>query len=322
MTRPADPVRVGMTLVEFLVVIAIIAILIGILLPSVQRIREASDRITCANHLKQIGLGFHHHHDTRGFLPDGGKNQCDRPYHPLMPPAIRELCDNANSDPKDKFGCCSPFEPPSSTDVRRSEWSWPYQILPFVEQIELFNNPDDPSVVRTPLKLYHCPSRRPPQLYGDHAVIDYAGCAGSNGANGMLVRQGIGPIGFGDVPDGLSNTVMVGEKRMKRDRLGVSPGDNESWANPGWDTEIYRLAAADPDRPAADRGPSCDIEITDPSLFPDPDARLIQFGSSHWKGINAVMGDGAVRFIRYNPSPSAFERFCVRNDGTNLLNER
>src|SRR5687768_16222186 len=102
MTRPVRPPRrPAFTLIELLVVIAIIAILIGLLLPAVQKVRDAAARTQCTNHLKQIGLAFHNHHDTYKYFPHAGS-------------------DGPNNT------CCSA--------TVRTGWTWMYHILPFVEQ--------------------------------------------------------------------------------------------------------------------------------------------------------------------------------------------
>ena len=271
----------GFTLVELLVVLAIIAVLIGLLLPAVQKVREAALNTQCKNNLHQMGIAFIGFHDDRGWFPTGGSNALN----------------SSSADPLD-----------------RRQWGWSYQILPYVDQTPLYNNPDYSVIYRTPVKLYYCPSRRPAEVYGDGtARIDYAGNAGTHplGLDGVMIRTGSGVVTLASITDGASNTILVGEKQLNLNGFGTNIDDNEPYVATGWndDYDVYRIAV--PQGDGTFLGPARDYRS-------DSDAASQRFGSSHIAGCNVVFGDGSVRTVSFSVDGSMFMRACVRNDGLPL----
>jgi prepilin-type N-terminal cleavage/methylation domain-containing protein len=311
--------RVGFTLVELLVVIAIIGVLVALLLPAVQAAREAARRTQCSNNLRQFGLAFQNHHDTLQILPDGGENWDPIGFPRSMPNGKPATAPNQN-------------------------WGWGYQVLPYIEQSAIWNAPTDAEVRGAIIKSYYCPSRRkamtivvgtPPTPC---AMMDYAGNAGTeaflapmqtqtvngiavdipgaavgNGTDGVVVRKPGGypnrsqSIRLAMLTDGTSNTLLVGEKRLRPENLGrAQPHDDQGFTS-GWDRD----------------------EVCWGNVPPDGDRNgqdgFYQFGSAHPSGFNSVWCDGSVHIIRYNidsnNNPTAtrpigvWQRLCKRDDG-------
>jgi prepilin-type processing-associated H-X9-DG protein len=99
--------------------------------------------------------------------------------------------------------------------------------------------------------------------------------------------------------------VFVGEKIINK--LKTCCSDNESWAGPGIDADIMRGARAN--------GSSWWTPARDFDDSTVPDDENYRFGSAHPSGMNALLGDGSVRFIKYTVDPVQFMRMCNRLDG-------
>ncbi len=282
--------RSGFTLIELLVVIAIIAILIGLLLPAVQKVREAANRMSCTNHLKQMGLAFHNHHETIQAFPSGGTTW-------TIPPTYVTTGQPATG-PTQLGG-------------------WGFQVLPYMEQDNVWRGGGGGSIdqcqitaIGAKIKTFFCPSRGQPRLlpptgawYGPggsypHAQTDYAG---SNSENTGVVRYGYVGTRMADILDGTSSTIMVGEKRMDKRYLGQYQSDDNEGYTSGWDHDTIRF--------------------TSPSYPPAPDTNNgagwgeQKFGSSHPGGFQVVFADGSVRSVKFSIDPTLFSYLGNMADG-------
>jgi prepilin-type N-terminal cleavage/methylation domain-containing protein/prepilin-type processing-associated H-X9-DG protein len=281
--RVDSRVSSGFTLIELLVVIAIVSILMGLLLPAVQKVREAANRASCQNNLKQFGLAFHNHHDTFGYFPAGGLSATSPPTYVNRQPAVGST-QNAG---------------------------WGFQILPWIEASNVWNA-GAVIAVGTTNKLFFCPSRRGPQTvtYRDnyqppisggrvtHALCDYAA---SNREGTGVVRRSM-TTKILDITDGTSNTLLVSEKRLNLNFLGRKAQDDNQGYSAGWNYDTIRKTTQPP--------------------MPDYTAPFGDggglFGSSHPGGINAVLADGSVRPIFFAISKRTFSLLGNIGDGQPL----
>jgi prepilin-type N-terminal cleavage/methylation domain-containing protein/prepilin-type processing-associated H-X9-DG protein len=286
--------RVGFTLIELLVVIGIIAILIGLLLPAVQKVREAANRIECANHLKQIGLAFLLHHDRLKYFPTAGGDWGSPPTYVNGVPVVGS----------------------------QQGAGWGFQILPYLEAENVWrgggaktDNARQRVAVGTLNPIFFCPSRRAPMTvtYLDnyisqasddlvtHALCDYASNNLDDGS-GAIQSNALGPpLRIADITDGTSTTLLVGEKRLNLYYMGKGnrSDDNEGYtAGNDWDTMRNANMPPAPDTRA-----------------PTGENGFAQFGSSHPAGLNVVFADGSVRHVTFTIDATIFSRLGSRADG-------
>jgi prepilin-type processing-associated H-X9-DG protein len=300
-------------LIELLVVIAIIGILIALLLPAVQKVREAANRMSCQNNLKQLGLGVHNYHDAYGQLPPA---RVGRDAYATWPILILPQIEGQN-------------------------------LLTAWDTSATFQLQTTNLARITTVKLFFCPSRRqpmtsPPDQNGvdgedgnghlEGACGDYACCDGDGkdrniaAANGamispLLLNPNVGddnpyprPIisfrsrtDFASISDGLSNTLLIGEKHVRHGELGLA-NDGDMAYYSGYD---YTTAQ----RSAGWYYDSGGVRQNKPLMKPDDAASTIRFGSWHTGVCNFVFCDGSVHSLPVNIDIDVLRRLAVRNDG-------
>jgi prepilin-type processing-associated H-X9-DG protein len=322
-------------------VIAIIAVLIGLLLPAVQAAREAARRSQCANNLKQIGLGLHSYNAARGTLPPGGFTD-----HPLV-------------------------------GGSGGGWgsAWTVFMLPYIEMEQLFSrfiftggsgwgaaaSNNYAAASNVAMTMYLCPSSpagriaRSPHRGSNISENHYVGIAGAinglipghtetrfftnSGAAGCCsggIAGGNGPlhpggfVRFNQVTDGLAHTMAVGEQN---DRLETVNGTKVTWGAGllhGWLIGWHGASAPN----GGNAGDARHFQLTtiryplnQKTGWPDTPGNCgatgvcnnvgsnVPLNSAHPGGVSVTMCDGSVRFLSDALPLAVLARLATRDDG-------
>jgi prepilin-type N-terminal cleavage/methylation domain-containing protein/prepilin-type processing-associated H-X9-DG protein len=302
--------RRGFTLIELLVVIAIIGVLIGLLLPAVQKVREAANRMSCTNNLKQLGLAMHNYHDTYSGFPYA-------PYNPnLVNPALTS----------------KPYA---------VAHGWGVSILPFLEQQNTFNlynlnlaagnaaNAPAESVI---IKSYVCPSAPSPGSRNiatitfnggryTRAPLDYiaqhmlfAGSAQYYGFKPVGDPTGQGILGrnvnrnIASITDGTSNTFLLVECAGRNQRwvMGKNVGTSGKLTIPGGTTTVGETGYwAAPSQPGGSISLLYGYNTSTGTLVGPCAVNCVNYEeiyAFHPGGANVLFGDGSVHFLNANTS--------------------
>ncbi len=322
--------RIAFTLIELLIVIAIIGVLVGLLLPAVQAAREASRRISCTNQLKQLGLALHNYESSQRQLPAGYLSY-DR-YA-----AIGSL-------PGEDFD-------PVTWDAAPG-WGWGGALLPFLEHQSVYEWIHSKRTcweaaqsMTSPIQVssFFCPSvsggvepflvvdgseqplwksGREIWLPRSHYVASHgqeecwgalSGPAGDWG--GQVSKLADGPFyrnsktRFADIRDGLSSTIMLGEH--------TSLLSDKTWLGVVPSAVVHPKASSPENGPESaatlmlvHSGPAIgEVDLLGQPIIHPPNYPTLHVGqmqSEHPSGANVVLGDGSVRFIANTIDRTAF----------------
>lgn len=284
--------RRGFTLVEMLVVIAIIALLMGLAIPAVQMAREASRRMQCGNRMRQMALANLNFESQRSRFPAG-----------IVDPGSPQY--------------------PSST--------WLRHLLPFVEQGNLWDRSQldhlrDPSPflshlgMRTVVPLFTCPSDPSAgEVYFTHYnyAVTHTNFLGVNGTT-YLAQDGIFYLNSktrsAEIKDGLSNTLLIGERPPSPDYWYGWWYAGSGQAFSGSPDMLLGVAEINSTPPA---GTTTFLEACPPGPFrylkgEQQQCDTLHFWSHHPVGANFSMADGTIHVQSYDIDPAVMIALSTR----------
>jgi prepilin-type processing-associated H-X9-DG protein len=269
--------------VELLVVLAIISLLVALLLPAIQEAREAARRLQCQNHLHQMALALHQHHDLTGRLPAGIAIQSG----------------------------------PSSIGLQNALF-WSGRILPYLELSAAYEKVKGAGnwneVLTTPYPIFHCPSASVPASV-DHGIQgripgSYLGCISgtltseshpdptqnirSGRQNGVFYLES--RTSFRDVFDGMSSTIMVSEALFVTKFSAPDHQGGGAQLIDHWPIGSGTMADNELSEALGSTGAAINASLSrDPAIWIEE--RELCFSSHHRGGINVLYCDGHVRFL-------------------------